>query len=95
MSNEQPPGGLLRRGISTGRLEALSDGVYAIAITPLVLDIAVPANLVRPDLADEDVQLGDRAVLRHPVPPLEPAPPAPARAAATAASRADQQGESP
>ena len=33
-----------RRGLQTGRLEALSDGVYAIAITLLVLDIAVPLN---------------------------------------------------
>jgi TMEM175 potassium channel family protein len=44
MSNEQPPRGALRRELSTGRLEALSDGVYAIAITLLVLDIAVPAH---------------------------------------------------
>jgi TMEM175 potassium channel family protein len=44
MSNEQPSGGALRRPLSTGRLEAFSDGVYAIAITLLVLDIAVPAK---------------------------------------------------
>ena len=36
----QPP----QRGLATGRLEALSDGVFAIAITLLVLDIAVPAH---------------------------------------------------
>ena len=33
-----------RRGLQTGRLEALSDGVYAIAITLLVLDIVVPVS---------------------------------------------------
>jgi TMEM175 potassium channel family protein len=43
VTNGTPPGPL-RRGLATGRLEALSDGIYAIAITLLVLDIAVPAN---------------------------------------------------
>jgi uncharacterized membrane protein len=41
--DDEAPGGI-RRGLRTGRLEALSDGVFSIAITLLVLDIAVPAS---------------------------------------------------
>jgi TMEM175 potassium channel family protein len=41
MTNGEPPGPL-RRGLRTVRLEAVSDGVFAIAL--LVLDIVVPAN---------------------------------------------------
>jgi len=44
MSNGTPPPGPLRRGLTTGRLQALSDGVYAIAITLLVLDIVLPGD---------------------------------------------------
>jgi len=47
VTNGTPPPGPLRRGLQTGRLEALSDGVYAIAITLLVLDIVVPAGAAR------------------------------------------------
>ncbi len=38
-SDEQPPAG--RRSFSKGRLEAFSDGVFAIAITLLILDLTI------------------------------------------------------
>jgi uncharacterized membrane protein len=47
MTNGEPLPQPDRRALQTGRVEALSDGVFAIAITLLVLDIAVPAHAER------------------------------------------------
>jgi len=40
----QTPSATKRRNLLAGRLGALSDGVFAIAVTLLILDIAVPAH---------------------------------------------------
>jgi hypothetical protein len=37
MTSGEPPPGPIRRGLRTGRLEAFSDGVFAIAITLVLL----------------------------------------------------------
>jgi uncharacterized membrane protein len=51
MSSEHISEDDLDHGFSTNRIEALSDGIFAIAMTLLVLDLTVPTNLSNPQIA--------------------------------------------
>jgi uncharacterized membrane protein len=51
MASGEPPSGPIRRGLRTGRLEAFSYGVFAIAITLLALDLVIPAGSAVPHQA--------------------------------------------
>jgi uncharacterized membrane protein len=62
MSHESPGATLDRRGLAKGRIEALSDGIFAVAMTLLVLDIKSPDNKY---FATTDVLLDYLATLEH------------------------------
>lgn len=44
MSHDDDIPGIEKRGLTKGRIEALADGIFAVAMTLLVLDIKSPAN---------------------------------------------------
>jgi uncharacterized membrane protein len=56
MSDTEPPGRRPRFSLRTARMEAFSDGIFAIAGTLLVLDLAIPA--VSSDVAKSLVEHG-------------------------------------
>jgi uncharacterized membrane protein len=64
VTNEEAPAGPVRRGLRTGRLEAFSDGVFAITITLLVLDIALPAGASSFSTI-ESIWLGHNAITEY------------------------------
>jgi uncharacterized membrane protein len=52
-------------GAPAGRTEALSDGVFTIAITPLVLEIGVPESSIQAALGHRRAKFGARLPLHE------------------------------
>lgn len=58
-----PQSGSTERLVEMGRLKSLSDGIFAVALTLLVLDIRIPADALICDLPTKLVELSPKALI--------------------------------